>query len=338
MSRTWKKSLVVALTVSVASGLAIVFRLENRWNLIPFAVAVLISAWYGGLYPGLAATVSGFLVADYLLVEPTLSLGAESAADWAFLALFVGIGAVTSVLLEELRRKNEVLEELVQKLDQSNRDLERFSYTVAHDLTSPLRTIRTMTELFLHKNENSLNPESRRLLDLVVKNAQRMHDLIGQILELAKTNQTEVEIGEVDTQSVVETALEFLQDPIRESDATIAVKPLPVVRANQALLLRVFLNLIGNAVKYRSQEPLTIQVSASSNGKEHIFAVRDNGIGIDPQYQGQVFQVFRRLNGKGEGSGLGLATCKQIVERLDGRIWLESEAGKGSTFYFSLPK
>ena len=115
------------------------------------------------------------------------------------------------------------------------------------------------------------------------------------------------------------------------------MEPLPVVHGNQALLLRVFLNLIENAIKYRGDKAPTIQVSASSNGKEYMFAIRDNGIGIDPKYQAQVFQVFRRLHGGGDGSGVGLATCKQIVERLHGRIWVESELGNGSTFYFTLP-
>ncbi len=337
MSRTWKKSLVVFLSVTVSSGVAVVFKLENRWHLLPFTLGVIVSAWYGGLYPGLTATACGFVVADYLFVEPTFAFGAGTPIDWALLALYVAIGIGTSFLLEELRRKNEALETMVQKLDESNRDLERFSYTVAHDLKSPLRTIRVMTELFLEKNRSALDKDSLRLLDLVVKDAERMNNLIQEILELAKTSKGDVEIGEVNTQAVVDAALEFLRDQIRENKVSIVVQPLPAVRGNQTLLLRVFLNLIGNAIKYRGDQDPVIQISVSSSEKEYVFAIRDNGMGIDGKYQSRIFQAFQRAHSRGEGAGIGLAICKQIMDRMHGRIWLESAPGKGSTFYFSLP-
>jgi signal transduction histidine kinase len=337
VSQRWKKSLVVALSVSVSSGVALVFKLKNHWHLLPFTFAVIISAWYGGLWPGLTATAVGFLVADYLFIEPTMTFGAESPVDWALIGLYVAIGIATSFLLDALRRKNEELEALVQRLDHSNRDLERFSYTVAHDLSTPLRSIHTLTELFLAKNKNNLDQGSIRLLDLVVTNAQRMNTLIREILELAKTRQGEVEVVEVNTRAVIEAALDFLHDQIDQGRATVVVRELPVVRGNQVLLLRVFLNLIGNAIKYRGEKAPIIEVSACTKNKEYVFAIHDNGIGIDPKHQTKIFQAFHRVHGKGEGSGIGLAVCKQIVERLHGRIWVESEPGKGSTFYFSLP-
>jgi light-regulated signal transduction histidine kinase (bacteriophytochrome) len=337
VSKRWKKSLVVVLAVSISSGVAVVFKLKNHWHLLPFTFSVIISAWYGGLWPGLTATAAGFLVADYLFIEPTFAFAAESPIDWALIGLYVAIGIATSFLLEELRRKNEALEQLVVKLDQSNRDLERFSYTVAHDLSSPLRSIKTITEVFVAKNKSNLDKSSLRMLDLVVANAQRMNNLIHEILELAKTSQGDVEIVDVNTRAVVDAALDLLHDQIDQSRATVVVQPLPVVRANQVLLLRVFLNLIANAIKYRGEKVPAIEISAFSRDGERVFAIRDNGIGIDPKYHSKIFQAFLRLHGKGEGAGIGLAVCKQVVDRMHGRIWVESQLGKGSTFYFSLP-
>lgn len=337
MSKRWKKSLVVFFTVSISSGVAVVFKLNNHWHLLPFTFGVIISAWYGGLWPGLIATVAGFLVADYLFIEPTFALRAESSVDWALIGLYVAIGVATSFLLAELRRQNEVLEELVAKLDQSNRDLERFSYTVAHDLSAPLGSIKTLTEMFVAKYKSGLDTSSLRMLDLVVANAQRMDNLIHEILELAKTSRGDVEVVDVNTRAVVDAALDLLHDQIDQSGATVTVQPLPVVRANQVLLLRVFLNLISNAIKYRGDRTPAIEISAVSKEQEHVFAIRDNGIGIDPKHQRKIFREFLRLHGKGEGSGIGLAVCTQVVERMHGRIWVESELGKGSTFYFSLP-
>ncbi|MCU1335741.1 MAG: sensory transduction histidine kinase [Bryobacterales bacterium] len=249
--------------------------------------------------------------------------------------------AGASIDVTELRESQQAQKQRSTELARANEELQRFVYAVAHDLQEPLRGIGTMTQLFLNQAGGTLQTDSARLLDSVLSNADRMKRLIQDVLEFARIGDGPgLKAFDIDSGSVVGLAVKNLRQNIDESGAKISFDSLPIVRANDGQLLRVFQNLIANAIKYRAERMPEVHVSAASNDEEWIFSVRDNGIGIDPKYHDQIFGTFQRLHSRAEyeGNGLGLAICKRIIERHDGRIWVESESGKGATFYFTIPK
>jgi PAS domain S-box-containing protein len=242
--------------------------------------------------------------------------------------------------ITERRKLEQALRERSEQLVKANQELERFAYVVSHDLKEPLRGVTAMTELFLRRKRGSLDPESAEQLDFIIKNAQRMRQLISDVLDLARIgSDLPASTSEVNVASVLETAIDELRGVIDQSLARIKVDPMPIVRANKNQLVRLFRNLLGNAIKYRGEHTPEIHVNARSEEGEWIFCVSDNGIGIDPKYQEQIFHPFQRLHGTAEyeGTGLGLAICQSIVQRHNGRLWVESEPNKGSQFYFTLP-
>lgn len=248
------------------------------------------------------------------------------------------LGATIDVT--ERRDLEEGLREQTEQLAHSNQELVRFASAVSHDLKEPLRGITAMTELLLERRRESLDADSLRMLGFVLSSAGRMKRLIEDILNLARAG-GEVELNPgVKAGVVLETVLEDLREAIVESRARVSIDPLPAVRANEPQLLRLFENLIGNAIKYRGKDPPEIRISALERGQEWVFCVSDNGSGIDPLNRGHVFDTFWRGPEvpRTEGTGLGLAICKRIVQQHAGRIWVESEPGKGSRFYFTLPK
>lgn len=238
----------------------------------------------------------------------------------------------------EAEGREQALIEHSMDLANSNLELERFAFVAAHDLREPLRSIQGVTQMLLDRNRRRPDAEAARLLKVVLTSTHRMMQLIHDLLNFATLGQ-EAEIAEVDTESVARLALRELEKTVTESGATVSIRPLPPVQANGDQLLRLFENLVGNAIKYRSEESPQIHISSSFVDGELIFSVADNGIGIEPEYHEQIFHPFRRLHGTSEyeGSGVGLAICKRVVDLHSGRIWVESQPGQGSTFYFTIP-
>jgi PAS domain S-box-containing protein len=243
--------------------------------------------------------------------------------------------------ISERHRAEEQRQRLNQALLETNQDLQQFAYAASHDLKEPLRTIATCLQLIRRNYSGQvLGQEAGELMDRAVAGAQRMHALLEALLEYSQAGEVaEPAIEAVRVDQVVGDAIADLQSAITETGATISVGQLPVVTANPLHLERVFQNLIGNALKYRSDQSPRIAVSASENGTSWVFTVEDNGIGIQPEYQVQIFGIFKRLHGfEYPGTGMGLAICKKIVDRHGGAIWVESEFGKGSRFSFTLPR
>ncbi len=225
-----------------------------------------------------------------------------------------------------------------RRLSHSNEELQRFAYVAAHDLQSPLRTIETMTQLLSRRLEGQLGAEDSEVFGHIQTSAQRMQALIADLLEYSRVSGGGTGGKPVDCAALLNGAMENLQTRIRETEATVTADPLPAVLAGEQLL-RVFQNLIDNALKYRSEAAPRIHVAAERSGEAWVISVRDNGIGFDMQYADRIFRVFERLHGSGphEGTGIGLAICRKLIERYGGRMWAESEPGAGSTFFFSLP-
>jgi two-component system sensor histidine kinase/response regulator len=234
---------------------------------------------------------------------------------------------------------NVRLVQLNEALQSSNADLETFAYVASHDLQEPLRTIMSCAQLLERSMTGRLDADQQELLDFVVDGARRMGLLIEDVLAYSRVGRGSVEFGVTCLDQSVDWALKNLEQSIGETRAVITRDPLPSVLGDSAQLGQVFQNLIGNALKYRRPDAVpVIHVGASGPGKdEYVISVRDNGLGIAPEYREAVFGAFKRLHGRDvPGTGLGLALCRRIIENHNGRIWLESRPGEGSTFLFSL--
>ena len=237
-----------------------------------------------------------------------------------------------------LQEVNAALRQSNEALRHSNEYLNQLAYAVSHDLQESLRMVIVYSQLLKKRYQGSLDGNADQFIADLVEGAQRMKMLLKDLLEYSRVaNASEQPSAPVDCNAALQQALSNLGAAIKQSRATITSDHLPTVRAHDTHLLQLFQNLVGNALKYRSKEPPRIQVSAKQEETEWVFAVQDNGIGIDPQYTKQVFGIFTRLHGhKYPGTGIGLAICQKIVERYGGRIWVESALGKGSTFYFTI--
>jgi PAS domain S-box-containing protein len=224
-------------------------------------------------------------------------------------------------------------------LRRSNADLEQFAYIASHDLQEPLRMVSNYTELLAQRYEGKLDEKADKYIRYATEGARRMQRLVADLLEYSRVGSRSDGFHAVKAEDVVRTVLGFLAESIREAGASIEVKgSLPTVLADEGQLSQVFQNLISNAIKFRGTEPLRILVQATPQDGRWTFAVKDNGIGIDMRYADRIFQMFQRLHEKGryEGSGIGLAITKRIVERHGGRVWIESSEGAGTTFFFTL--
>lgn len=242
--------------------------------------------------------------------------------------------------ITERKRAEQVLAKQATQLARSNADLKQLAYVLSHDLQEPLRTISSLSESLRERCGDKLDREATGLIDSVVGAALRMSVLIRDLLTFSiSINADEVQPNPVDTKGALQWALSNLKHGIAESGGTIDVGELPVVSGDMAGIVQVFQNLIGNSIKYRAAQPLQIRISAAAEGPAWVFSVADNGIGIAPRYHQMVFDLFKRLHGREyPGTGIGLALCKKIIEKHQGRIWVESEAGQGATFKFALPK
>jgi light-regulated signal transduction histidine kinase (bacteriophytochrome) len=245
-------------------------------------------------------------------------------------------------LQQQLQTKNIKLEHLNQELQRSNQELEEFAYIVSHDLQQPLQTITGFAELLLAlKSEINLEQEAEEYVTPILEEGIRMQELIQNLLEYSRVGTKKRHFEITDCQEIFRKSLGDLHSVIEESCAIITHDTLPTLRADRIQLGQLFQNLIGNGIKYqRPNIQPKIVISVQEKPQEWLFRVEDNGIGIKPENFDRIFQVFQRLHTYQDypGSGVGLAICKKIVERHQGKIWLESEWGIGTTFYFTLPK
>jgi chemotaxis family two-component system sensor kinase Cph1 len=237
------------------------------------------------------------------------------------------------------RKQGEVaLAQQAQELARSNAELEQFAYVASHDLQEPLRMMASFAQLIAKRYRDKLDPDADEFIDYIVEGAARMQRLINDLLNYSRVGRRGGDFAPTDCAAVLGTACANLRAAIEESGAVVITDPLPVVMGDETQLVQLFQNLLGNALKFRGDEPV-VHIGTERRGNEWVFWVRDNGIGIEPRYAERIFLIFQRLHGRDQyaGTGIGLAIAKKIVERHGGRIWVESELGKGSTFSFTLP-
>jgi PAS domain S-box-containing protein len=227
-----------------------------------------------------------------------------------------------------------------EELKRSNAELEQFAYVASHDLQEPLRMVASYTQLLSRRYDSKFDKDAREFMSYIVDGATRMKQLIEDLLAYSRVGTKGQEFKPVSLEVPLRRALFNLRTGIEEAGAAVTYDPLPTVTGDEVQLGQLLQNLIGNSLKFRSNSVPRIHLAVSENNSEHQIEVRDNGIGIESQYYERIFMVFQRLHNKGEypGTGIGLAICKKVVERHGGRIWVESRAGEGSSFYFTLPK
>jgi PAS domain S-box-containing protein len=240
----------------------------------------------------------------------------------------------------ELERVNAELESQARELSRSNAELQQFAYVASHDLQEPLRMVSSYTQLLERRYKGRLDVDADDFIAYVVEGVARMQRLISDLLAYSRVGTRVKTPAPTPGDAALERAIANLRIALEESGATVTHDPLPTILVDEGQLVQLFQNLIGNAIKYRGEGPPRVHVGARRDGVEWHFAVRDNGIGIDPQYAERIFEIFQRLHTRDEypGTGIGLAICKKIVERHSGRIWVESRSGMGATFHFTIPE
>ena len=317
-----------------------------------YLAAMLIGGWCGYL-PGLIVVLLVVIVPPWLFTPDwsPRNINPSGVSILLLVSLMVSRAAHTRRTAEaflqrrvqektaELAAANEALQRHVAELLRANADLEQFAYSASHDLQEPLRMVSIFTQLLQQRYAGKLDQEADEYIRYAVNGAQRMQTLITGLQSYITITATEEASELVDSAAAVRRAMESLHIPIAQTGARIEFEELPCVSVHKIHLEQLFQNLISNAIKYRNQDIPLIRISAAPDGAVWRFTVRDNGIGIDQQFSEQIFGVFARLHrhDEYEGSGIGLAICKKIVERYGGRIWVESTPGKGSAFCFILP-
>jgi signal transduction histidine kinase len=251
----------------------------------------------------------------------------------------IGIAAQKARLFEDIVDAKGQLEQTVKDLERSNAELQQFAYVSSHDLQEPLRMVTSYTNLLAKRYKGKLDASADEFIGFAVDGANRMRVLINDLLTYSRAGVAKKQLAPTDCELVLGQTLVVLQVAIQECAAKLTHDPLPTVMGDDVQLGQLFQNLIGNALKYHNGGVPEVHVSSQRQDNDWLFSVKDNGIGIDPRFAEKIFVIFQRLHAREEysGNGIGLAICKRIVERHGGKIWVESEQGKGSIFYFTLP-
>jgi len=239
---------------------------------------------------------------------------------------------------KELVIAQNSLKDIINKLMISNKELEQFAYVASHDLQEPLRMVSSFTQLLQRRYKGQLDENADDYINFIVDGAQRMKKLIDDLLAYSRLNTADRVYKLIEMDLLLEDVLKNLKAAINDTNANIIHKNLPTIKGDPIQISQLLQNIIGNAIKFHGNKPPHIKISAKPLKEHWLFSVSDNGIGIEPKYQEQIFNIFKRLHTRDEydGTGIGLSICKRIIERHGGEIWLESEKGKGTTFYFTI--
>ncbi|TAF10481.1 MAG: cyanobacterial phytochrome A, partial [Nostocales cyanobacterium] len=261
-----------------------------------------------------------------------------TSLPWRFVEIKAALELRKAIVNIVLRQADE-LAQLASDLERSNAELKKFAYVASHDLQEPLNQVANYVQLLEMRYEAQLDEDAKEFINYAVEGVSLMQTLIDDVLAYSKVDTQAIAFQVTEVETALERALSNLRKRISESGTTITHDPLPTVMADSTQIMQLFLNLVGNAIKFRSHEPPQIHIGAERLEDEWLFSVRDNGIGIDPQFSDRIFIIFQRLHTRDEypGTGMGLAICKKIVECHRGRIWVESQLGQGATFYFTIP-
>jgi PAS domain S-box-containing protein len=295
-----------------------------------------------------AGTPAGHIAIERLVAAPSMAgdqitglvavANAEKPYSERDLDAVKRLSALYALAIQR-READDLLRSTMDDLERSNRELEAFAYVASHDLQEPLRMVASYLGLIERRYGGRLDADADEFIRFAVDGAKRMQVLINDLLVFSRVSTQGGTFEPVDLGAVMSTSLANLAAAIRENAAVVTSEVLPTVMADETQMLQLFQNLLGNALKFRGEAAPVVHVSARRRGEEWVIEVRDNGIGIEPEFRQKVFGVFQRLHRRQDypGTGIGLAICKKVVERHGGRIWVESEVGRGSSFLFTLP-
>jgi signal transduction histidine kinase len=369
VSTTQRYGLAV-LSVSMALGLALLLqRLHFRDVEVPlFLFAIALTAWYGGTGPALLALLLSCTGFDFYFVEPLRTLYISRSAFPYFIAFasFAALVAWFSAVRrrverdlrqardrleievterkrreQETRSLNEELGKRSAELEASNKELEAFAYSVSHDLRAPIRHVAGFTELLQKNTASVLNEKSQRYVTMILESANRMGNLIDDLLAFSRIGRAETRKTMVSLEQLVQEALSEIREDTHGRDIVWKLGGLPASFGDRSMLRLVLVNLISNAVKFtRTRSQAEIEIGCADQARDQLIVfIQDNGVGFDMEYANKLFGVFQRLHTpeEFEGTGIGLAMVQRIVHRHGGRVWAEGQVDKGATFYFSLP-
>ncbi|MFX1573843.1 MAG: ATP-binding protein [Promethearchaeota archaeon] len=248
------------------------------------------------------------------------------------------VGIVVSLLSEHISKRGFEFNEIMEDLKRSNEDLQQFAYVASHDLQEPLRAIVSFSQLLEDRYKDQIDKDGKEFIHFITDGAKKMNTLIKDLLTYSRITTQPKSPKLTNLKDVIQDALFNLQESIKQSEAIITYDDMPVLKVDRTQFIQLFQNLLSNAIKFRRQEPPKIHIGVKRTNNEWLFAIKDNGIGIESKYFDKLFNIFYRLHTKEEypGTGIGLPICKKIVQRYGGKIWVESEFGKGSTFYFTI--
>lgn len=325
-------------TIVVESNLSALYSRLWRYAAIAGTIVIVLIPFVFALSSYLKRVISNPIrrlarVASSIATHQDYSIRTEAVADDE-------VGQLTRAfnhMLNTIELRDRMLVHQASELARSNKELEQFAYISSHDLQEPLRKITTLSEMLRERFGNTGDPDMNRVVASICSSSARMRALIIDLLTYSRVTRKGLDTAQLDLNDIVSDVLSDLES--RPPDATITVDPLPKIEANTFQIRQLFQNLIANALKFRGNERPRVRITAKTNGAMWTFGVQDNGIGIDPKYTEQIFDVFQRLHTRDAypGTGIGLAICRKIVEQNGGRIWVESEPGRGSTFYFTWP-
>lgn len=261
-----------------------------------------------------------------------------TSLPWKYVEIKAALELKKAIVNIILRQADE-LAQLAHDLERSNAELKKFAYVASHDLQEPLNQVANYVQLLAMRYEHELDIDAKEFINFAVDGVSLMQTLIDDVLAYSKVDTQAIAFQLTEVEIALERALSNLRQRVIETKAIITHDPLPTVMAGSTQLMQLFQNLIANAIKFRSNQPPQIHISAERLEDEWLFSVKDNGIGIDPQFSDRIFVIFQRLHTRDEyqGTGMGLAICKKIIECHRGRIWVESQLGEGATFYFTIP-
>ncbi|NJD51594.1 MAG: GHKL domain-containing protein [Candidatus Methanoperedens sp.] len=245
----------------------------------------------------------------------------------------------TKIQLAERQRAEKELIKRTTELESANKELEAFSYSVSHDLRAPLRAIDGFSRVILEEYNDKLDDEGKRYLNIVRDNTQKMGQLIEDLLALSRLGRKEMQVSMIDMAKLAKTVFDELKEANPGRNIQLEIKTLPPAYGDQAMIHQVFVNLLSNAIKFtRFKEKAVIEIGCNTRMNENVYYVKDNGVGFDMQYLNKLFGVFQRLHSAEEfdGTGVGLAIVKRIIQRHGGKVWAEGKVNEGATFYFNL--